>query len=587
MRRVFLRLASLVFISLAACGSAQAGGWHSAQPSPPPPPPGQSSTETPVPLGHIGQISFWAPNHGLLITAGTEAIPAGLYYYNGAYWRELSTVCGGTDGRIAWANENDFWTIADQQTGQQLSPNTSATADQEISLCHFQNGEVVASYAEPIGVPGSYQRMDAAACSEPNDCWFGGETLAAGANGGAFHLHWNGTAMTAVPSLVVPEPQLEDPTHAVSDIVFYNGRFYESVHVRAGDRTVAGEIAADPSLIHRIAEGSANPFVPAIVQGPSGKEFAYGGGEPSQLSGFRFSGDTTGLLALAGAASQSSHSSPVLLVLGAGGRFQQVVLDDPSGALAAGDQIAGLAAEPGTDDAWASVDVGETGPSAPARVARVHLGGAVDPADILPEAGESLSGKGSAGAIACPAQGDCWLATDVPDKPARSGWLFHLGGDYPQDNDPYFQTLISYRPPDASIPFAAPETFPEDDSGANPPPIPSSPSPPRPSSGSSGVRAPLFSNVKEKLVKGTTLALSFTLATRSRVELVALRGKRAVAHSRRSVLGRGRHTVMLRLSRRAWPNKLALRVSAIGSVPLVPEASNGHEAIGGPTAVET
>jgi hypothetical protein len=73
-----------------------------------------------------------------------------------------------------------------------------------------------------------------------------------------------------------------------------------------------------------------------------------------------------------------------------------------------------------------------------------------------------------------------------------------------------------------------------------------------------------------KLLKGTTLALTFTLATKSRVRLLALRRKRSVAATRRLVLAGGRHTLKLRLSRRAWPTRLDLQVQALGAVPLVP-----------------
>lgn len=576
-RPMGLATVAAIWLILAALAtpSAAAEGWHLAQPSPPPPPPGQSSIGVPLPLGHIGEISFWAPNRGLLITAGSETIPGGLYYYNGVAWHELSTVCGGAEGRIAWAGENNFWTISNQQTGQLLEDDGFGEPEQQDrSLCHFEPGpsgklEVVASYAEPLGVPDSYQHMDAAACSEPNNCWFGGERLSAGANSGAFHLHWNGKALIPLPSLEIPEPGLEDPPVSVSDIAFYKGHFYESV-LDTVEYTSSGVASAkQPFYLHKIVEGSSNPFVSLLPEGPlvetprlpeEREPFSYDG-----VGDFRFSADSSGLWAISG------QDSPVLLLLGANGQFQQVKLDG------IGEEVAGIAAEPGTDDAWVSLDSRE---GSEAVVAKIGTDGVLEAEDRLPEAGEGLRPKGSAGAIACPAQGDCWLAT-------RQGWLFHLGGDYPEDNDPYFQGLITYRPPDASLPFEAPEDFPEDDSGDNPPSIPPPPVPPAPPATQSKVREALFSRVKEKLVSGTTLALTFTLATRSRVKLVALHKQRHVAHTKRYVLAGGRHTLKLRLSRGAWPTKLDLQVQAIGAVPLVPAGSEGTQSSGGPTVLTT
>jgi len=574
-RRLKAVLVSLALGGLCAAfvpaGAADAAGWSSAQPPAPAPPEGQAGVGVPVPLGHIGQISFWAPNRGLLITAGTKAVPAGLYYYNGVSWRELSTVCGGADGRIAWAGPDDFWTISDMQSGQESGGGGSSEEHGlDRSLCHFVDGHVVASYAEPIGVAVSYQPMHAAACAGPSDCWFGGDRLPGGVNPGAFHLHWNGTAMTALPSPQTPEPQLEDPAQSVASMAFYRGHLYESVKLEG---VAEGESPSQQYFIHRIVEGSSKPFLPMLVEGPPGEAFAYAAGEPP----FQLSASSQALWAAGGSA---------VLRLGPEGQFQQLRLSDPTGALAEA-QIAAIAAEPGREDALVSVDPtggpeGGSGGSehALARVARIDAEGTVEPIEELPQAGEPLGHKGAAAAIACPAAGDCWVAT-------VQGWLFHQGGDYPEDRDPSFDGLIDYRPPDASVAFLAPESYPEDDSGANPPPLPAiSQTPPHETTPM--VRAPLFSHVTERLIGRSTLALGFTLATRSRVRLVAQRKRSTVARTASFVLARGRHTLKLKLRRAAWPTKLDLQVHALGPLPLVSAgSSNGHEAIGGPTAVET
>lgn len=535
----------LALIALIALTPAVAGaeGWRSAQPPPPLAPEGEKEVGAPVPLGHIGQISFWAPNRGLLITSGTEVVPAGLYYYNGISWRELSTVCGGTDGRIVWTGENNFWTISNQQAGQQVGTGVNVElARQNISLCHFENGAFVASYAEPIGAPDSYRQMDAAACSEPNDCWFGGEALSGAANSGAFHLHWNGQTVTPVPSLETPEPQLEDPPYPVTSMAYLKGHIYESVQ----EPTSSG--GSSPLLIHRIAEGSSKPFVPLLIEGPLGEPFS------ATVSELTFGADATQLWAAGGS---------VVLRLTPKGQFQQL---KTSGSALPG-PITAVAAEPGGEGAWLAL--GEvTGASPSAGVAHIQANGTVDAVEQLPEAGEGLADKGAADAIACPAQGDCWLAS-------QEGWLFHLGGNYPEDHDPYFQSLITYRPQDASIPYVPPETFPEDDSGDNPASIPAAPSSSSPATAPTTIPAPLYSDVQDKLLKHSTLAVSFTLATKSRVRLLAMRHKHTVAASARVVLAQGRHTLRLRLRRNAWPTKLDLQVQALGPVPVISTGAGG------------
>src|SRR6202012_1668438 len=74
---------------------------------------------------------------------------------------------------------------------------------------------------------------------------------------------------------------------------------------------------------------------------------------------------------------------------------------------------------------------------------------------------QGVGGKGEAAAISCPAARDCWLAT-------QQGWLFHLtdGTTWPQDTDPNFQSVITYRPPDNGVPAVIADTGIDD----NPPP---------------------------------------------------------------------------------------------------------------------
>ncbi len=180
-------------------------------------------SSTPIGLGAVGDIEFWAPNRGLLITAGNgSTIPPGLWTYDGAGWHELATVCGATDGRIAWAGPDEFWTISDGRPGQAANPPTGEPPPlEDDTLCHFAGGQVVDSYASPAFQPSSYQPMHAAGCIGPSDCWFAGDPLPE-PQVGAFQLHWNGSSLSAEP-----DPQ----GHAVQDMRLFGGQLYESVRL--------------------------------------------------------------------------------------------------------------------------------------------------------------------------------------------------------------------------------------------------------------------------------------------------------------------------------------------------------------------
>jgi hypothetical protein len=540
MRRPLLALALAAGLAVAPVALARADDWHSDQP---PAPPG-SAIGAPVPLGPVGDIAFWAPNRGLLTTAGNDGVPAGLWAYDGSGWYELSTVCGGHDGRIAWAAANEWWTISDQPAGPGASQGPAGQT-LHVSLCHFVDGQVVASYAEPLGTPSSYLPMNAAACAGPGDCWFAGDRLPGTTNAGAFHLHWDGHALTAVPSLTALQPDVVDPARTVAGLAFAQGRLYESVRVQNDDA------ANDPYLLHELLEdGSSNPFVGLFSDQPIDD----GGVAPSQLAPLRLASGGGPLWAVAGATGGSAAHVTALRVDGE--TVTQLPLQDPGGTLPAGTTIAGVAAEPGSGAAWISYALPSDGDGAPARLARIDGGGTVQPPLALPSAADGIARKGGAGPIACPAAGQCWMATS-------QGWLFHLGPSLPQDADPAFHQLITFRPPDDSVPFVPPDSLPIDDSGANPPadqtPAPNAdpPPPPRPRKA-----RPLATAIRQRMLHRTTLELSFTLRARAHAQLVAERRGRVVAKTRRVTLAAGRHRLRLRLNPRRWPTKLDLRVSA-------------------------
>jgi hypothetical protein len=506
---------ALLLVALACCAVAAPAGaesWHSEQPV--------GGTGVPEPLGEVGDIEFWAPNRGVLITAGVGGMPAGVYAYDGAGWHLYSTVCGGHQGRIAWTGPDEFWTISDQPLGQELPGSLGLRSNR--SLCHFKGGRVVASYAEPTGQETSYMRMSAVACSGPDDCWFGGEELPGTLNTGAFHLHWDGVVPSALPSLIEAEPELEDPAEDVRDLAFFEGRFYESTS----------------SAVHLIEPGAVAPFQPL----PFGEPVPGLGSAPIQFTsdGERLWAVTTGASGLVVLQVDSDGVDPTPLI--GGGSISQVL---------------GVAAEPGADRVWVSFRQagGEGGEPVAARVTAFHADGSVDSPTLLPADGEGIGRKGSAGPIACPGKDQCWMVTE-------KGWLFHLGGSLPQDTDPAMRGVINLRPPDNSTPPLPPIELPIDDSGSE------SGVPPGPEKGlrERSPRRPkarkLVSDVHQTVIHGTVLELSFRLHTRARVRLVAKRDGRVVAQTPRRTMGKGDHRLLLRLDPKRWPTNLDFQVHA-------------------------
>jgi hypothetical protein len=534
--RVVAALAALSF-ALTAAGPAAGAGWHSEQPLTP-------GSAVPTSIGTVYDIAFWAPNRGMLITAD------GLWAYDGAGWYPYAKVCGGVNGRIAWAGPLDFWTISDQPPGQPNPTNESRSA---LSLCHFVNGAVVASYAQPTGQAGSYRPMSGAACLAPDDCWFGGERLPGTVNTGAFHLHWDGATLTAWPSPVTRDGSVTDPDRAVADIAAHQGALYESVTVDANP--VPDEPSDQPFLLHTIQSGPPPAFTPLFTDPP----VPYGDGvRPSDLEGLMLSSDGDTLWGVAGGKQPTERPAGPIVVRLQGGLPMALTLDDPDHVLQGGGFVTGAAAEPGTDSVWvAYTPPGEGGGSIPrlARLVRVHGDGAVDEATALPSAADGIARKGSSDQVACAGPGQCWMAT-------TDGWLFHLGDPLPRDPEPAMHRLITYRPSDASTVIVSPDTLPEDDSGIappvffQPPPVGFTPKADTPRKAKA---KKLVTGIKRKMVARTRLQLSFTLTAKARVQLLAKRGTKVVARSKRRTLGKGRHKITLKLDRRRWPTKLDLR----------------------------
>lgn len=538
MRLVAILLASMTMVALAGPAPAAAeSGWHSEQPV-------AAGIGVPVSLGEVGDIACRQANRCVLITAGNGGMPAGIYAYDGAGWHLYATVCGGHQGRIAWAGPDDFWTISDQRPGEESTAGGQMGLNR--SLCHFENGEVVASYAEPIGQATSFSRMDAAACLGPSDCWFAGERLGGeDPNPGAFHLHWNGSTLSEVPSLAQAEPDLADPGRAVFDLAPAGGRVFESAVVRPGDVALPAE--SEPAFFHRLEFGAAQPFEPLLTPGLDG------GGSDEGLEGFRFAGDGSSLWAISGASAESAgEAATAALARLEGGAFEAVPLTGAP--FATGERILGFALEPPGEAAWVAAAPRGAAAESPARLVQIGADGGTEGEVQLPEPQEELNPKGTAGPIACPAAGQCWMAT-------RGGWLFHLGGPLPVDTDPAMHQLITFRPCDDACRSETETGLPEDDSGAEPEPklfpeteaverLPTRRRKPK----------PLYTHLHQKLVDDTVLQLTFVLHARAHVQLLAKLHKQVVAKTPLLTLGTGHHRLRLRLDPERWPTHLSFQV---------------------------
>jgi hypothetical protein len=511
MRRLTLLLSLALAMSLYVCAGALAAEseWHSEQPV-------AAGIGVPVPLGAVGGMAFWAPNKGVLVTDGNGGMPAGVYAYDGSGWYLYSTVCGGgrEGGGIAISGPDEFWTISDYGEAQE---GTGGTGPGEYSrtLCHFANGEVVASYAEPASA-NAYQRMDAAACSGAADCWFGGEAPERSPNQDPFHLHWDGSSITAVPSTRVREPEVASLPGSVESLAFAEGRLFESAGAAPYLREVS--LAAPARFLPIEPLASPGPFVLST--------------EP--LEQRLWAGSETGSV----------------LHLGANG-FEELPTTAPT-FLGGNGKIRAIGAEPGAEAAW--LGGGEVNEGAEVR--QVAADGSLGPIVELPSASEDLNPKGPASHIFCASPGQCWMTTE-------SGWLFHLGGPPAEgvNTDPLMHRLITSRPKDASSRTFVSAGLPPDDSGEV---EPSRAAPilheqfPHPRK-----RPPLVVKIKQSVIHRTILQLAFTLRGKAHVQLIAKYHKSVVAKTPRLTLGKGRHRLRLHLDPKRWPTSLAFPVHAV------------------------
>jgi hypothetical protein len=569
-------LLAVALLLATAAGPARGAGlpdeagaeWQVEQPAPPPPPSGVEPSSTPIGLGRIGDIEFWEPNRGALITAGNgTSVPAGVWFYDGLRWRELATQCGASDGRIAWAGPDEFWTISDGRAGQAVSPGGERPPLEDNTLCHFAPGpsgrlEIVASYASQAFLASSYPPMHAAGCITPVDCWFAGEPLEAPQTG-AFQLHWNGNKVEAEPFL--PEG------HTVLDLTPFEGRLYESVRLLAADRVVKAQLHPPP--LRKINPAGSSKVFESVSELPlySEGEFA------TALDYLHLSAGGETLWAAAGpqlSTPQGSEAAGVTVIRKhAGGGWSELLGPEssPTGAQLFPEAVLdSIAAEPGGQDAWLALDTiadaAHPGALETAHIARVAADGTISDEARLPAPGDPHGPLGAAHQIVCPAEHDCWMTTG-------DGWLVHLANAEERANptpetDPVFgaEEPITFRPHDEGVPQEPSDEIPADVSGleqekrleevikpAGKEPV--------------QVPVPLLSHLRSRVVHRSTLELRFHLAVKARVRLLAERSRRVVARTRQQTLGAGNRTLRLRLDPKRWPTKLNLQTHALAPLP--------------------
>jgi hypothetical protein len=517
--------------------SADTPIWRLEQPAPP------AGVPFNVPLGEPGDLSFWAPNRGLMTVNGNDTIPRGIFSWNGQSWHQLATVCGGPGdtARIAWAGPDEFWVISEPSLPR---------AGSGLALCRFKDGQVVGSFSTPIEAADPYRQMLSATCNGPADCWFGGvgSQDAVGNRVGAFHLHWNGAGLESVYG-----PQ----GRAVSDIEFHAGKLYESTLVGRApeDRVDPVDLAEPepvPKLIHAIAGHafSDDPFTPA--------------GSPVDGSELLALDDDGADLWAVGGGAASGPSAPAggavpRLPLAAhlvGGKFEELSLGGAS--FEAAERFGDVAAMPGNSAAMATVVpfAERHSSNSKATVALIEPSGGGSQATVtttrLPAGG---AGRGAAARIACPAANDCWMVT-------WAGWLFHYSDGSPEavDADPNFQGTIGFRPNEAAEQFI-PDALPEDDSQLfAPAPVETA----KEEGGKKHVHRlpPLLRDIHSHL-SGLRLLVTFTVTRRARVELLAKKGGRVVAHTPKRIFAPGHRELSLMLSRERYPTGLAFKTKEI------------------------
>ncbi len=408
---------------------------------------------------------------------------------------------------------------------------------------------MIASYSTPPESADPFRTMTAAACDGPSNCWFAGIAAQdpSGQRVGAYHLHWNGETLT---STYAPQGR------GVSDVIAAGGgRFLETTYVGAQreDRSSPVTLAEPepvPLTIHAIDAGrfGVEPFaaLPAAGVPSGGSELLAADTATGNTLWFVGGGAASG----PDAPADTSVARPPLAVRWSGGYYRELGLD--AALFGSNDRFNDVAAVPGGDDAWATVQAYAERGSATARARVAHL--AADGGVELQRLPAGGAGRGAAARIELSGPGEGWMVTNA-------GWLFHLTDGAPRGRDVWtaFSSQISYRPNEA-VAQAIPDTPPADDSQLfAPPAVAPDPEPEPARTRTVRVKALMAKLGRPRVDRRLRLHLSFTLRRPARVQLQAKRRGKVVATSPFRLLKPGRHTLVVQLDRRRWPTALRFR----------------------------
>jgi hypothetical protein len=362
---------------------------------------------------------------------------------------------------------------------------------------------------------------------------------------------------------------------------------FESVQLAKTDTVSEQESPASPSLLHLITPIGEQPTFLSLTPGVP----LYGEAElPTALGFLHLGADEAGLWGAANPVSPGKPEGAEVTILRetAGATWSQLLgpnTDPPGGnpftkypepkaveEERANEAVTSIAPDHFGESAWVGLTSRENaalGSVAPALLARVSAAGAIAERVSLPTRAESERGvrpKGAADKLACAAVNDCWLAT-------RQGWLFHLGDGSALERDTGFDQafsgLINFRPLDAGVPQVQPDAPPPEESSPPAEPLTGSLAESTAAAIQASVAVPLLSRVRTRLVRGSTLELSFHLAAKARVRLVARRRRRVVASTAMHTLGAGNHKLLLALNVKQWPTKLDLQTHALEPLPTI------------------
>ncbi len=541
----------------------------------------------PVPLGSVGDVEFFEPNRGLLITGGNgDAVGPGVWTYDGQSWHELSNKCGAAhNGRIAWAGPDEFWTVSDGrpgQAGESVGTQFEKKAPlEDNTLCHFQNGQIVASYAHPAFEANSYQVMRGAACIAPTDCWFGGERLPE-PQIGSFHLHWNGVSLEEEPY-----PTERFPVYEMRAL---GERIFESVLAEMRLPTEP-ELAITPAL-HVINPPGVIPQMEPENEAGAGLPI-YERAESAQAVSYLHLAAADGMLWAA--AGLVRPPGQLTIAIREGGWRLLIGPTSPGGAQlpepvlppaeageeerlfegkVSGASVAAIAAEPGTESAWIALGIHNA-----ERAVLIHVDAEGHLLDerTFPSAEERAAGhrRKGRGSEHCLPGAERLLAGDDEGLAVPLG----AGGErtLPANGDPGFGQLISYRPPDQGLPQVGPDAPPEDTSGLQERGVVSISvvtTATTEHTPEKRVKLPLLSHLSRRL-RGDTLEMTFHLSVKARLRLLAKRKRQVIAATPMHTFDAGERKLLLKLNPHNWPTKLSLQTHALQ--PLRTVSSVGGE----------